>query len=546
VLGVLGSAALVLVTWLVAARPWEPAAAPPRPPSLEDWPELVRVRDLFQQGAMSPAAALAELDSASLSELPEEARFTKNGLVNEIKLALNEQVGALRAEFDGAIDESLLAHEFERARDLVGAAFSARLREVTGFDQVERLPQGVARFELGVWSRDVVARADAAQRSAFDRACNDIVTAYPATIGAYVADSLERRNWREPWEFLDRANNARWLEMVAATVDLRGLDERQRGAVSERILHLVNQDRTRVQRSVNEVLDELLGFIKSEQEQLFKSITDALEDDPGGRLREAFERKREGLGVVPERVPDDWMTKVTQPLELAVLDLEREAQTTLEETARAALTRLEARALTLRSQRRYEDEAELWAEYLLEPWRRVTHPTMRLRRRDAELLAGLLGHAAHSIDARNGQKLTSSTRASPSRRARSVAPSFASSVPARRGSTSSSRRGSGARPLVRPTRRQSPARCCSPAVTVGSVSPTRRSPSFKSCSSTRSNQAHVLVSNSISPRSCSSVTPSVHACCSMLRGSTSTRTAPRTSAHACSSCASNLLSRLTR
>jgi tRNA A-37 threonylcarbamoyl transferase component Bud32 len=403
---VLGSAALVVVTWLVAARPWEPDATPQRPPTLEDWPELVRVRDLYQQGALSPAAALEELDSASLAELPEEARFTKNGLVNEIKLALDERVAALRAEFDGAISVSLQAHDFERVRALVGDEFSARLRTETGFDLVERLPRGSTRHELEAWSREVIARADAGQHAAFDRACVDIVTAYPATLGAFVADSLEQRNWRAPWELLDRANSALWLEMVAATVDLRGLDERQRDGVAARIVHLANQDRTRVQRSVQDVLDELLRFIESERDRLSDAINDALEDEPGERLREAFERKREGLGLEPEHVPANWMTKVAQPLELAVSDLEREAQTTLEETARAALVGLQSRASRLRAQRRYEDEAELWAEYLLEPWRRVTHPTMRLRLREAELLAELLGRAARAIDSRTGEKLT--------------------------------------------------------------------------------------------------------------------------------------------
>ncbi|MEZ6017818.1 MAG: serine/threonine-protein kinase [Planctomycetota bacterium] len=405
-LGVAAIAALVVVTWFVAARPFEPERVIARPPALEDWPELVRVRDAFAAGKLSAAAALAELNSASLAELPDAARFMQNGLVQEIKLLLDERVVAVQAELDAALEERLAAHDFGAAAEGLDGELLRRLEALTGFTAIAEFPQGKTRLTLENWLRVRRQRVEGARKAAFERAQAEMVAAYPATIGSRVADALEAQDWRFAWELLDRRERERWLELASTAVDLRGLDDHERQVVAERVLYLVNQDRGRVQRSAYDALKELQAFIESEQAFLSEGLSSTLEDDVEARLREAYERKREGIGVEPEKVPDDWMTPVEQSLERAAGDLAVEARRTREELARADLVRLEGRAEELRGRRQYDAESDLWSEFLMEPWRRATHPTMRLRLRESQLLEGLMQRAAQGVRLRAGERAT--------------------------------------------------------------------------------------------------------------------------------------------
>jgi len=404
-LGALGVVGLVAGTWAVAARPWQPPGPLPRSTRVEDWPELVRVRDAFRSGALSPAAALAELEAPTLQGLPPEAQLEKSALVSAIKFDLDNRVVTLLRELDERFLAELRGRDFAAAEATVTKELPAAVQAATGFDSVERVPPGSTRFDLEAWSRERAARLQSERRDAFEVARRDAVAVYPETLGAIVANDLARRDWRAPWQLLDPANTGAWLEHLAARVDLRGLDAEERRAVVEAVGHLANRDRATVARSANDALGALRRFIDAERDRWFEGLPETLQVAHGARLREAFERERVALGLDPERVPEDWYRPVQKRLELAIEDLETEAQTLRDELAFVELERHAGRADLLRSLRRYDQERELWRALIAEPWRSSTHDTMRQRLREAELLEELLRSAARGLATRSGARV---------------------------------------------------------------------------------------------------------------------------------------------
>ncbi len=396
---------LVATTWFVAARPWEPPTAERRITRVEDWPELVRVRDTFRSGSLSPAAALAELEAPTLFGLPAEAQLEKSALISAIKFELDTRVVALLRALDERFVTELEKRDFTAAARIVEVELEREVQAATGFDGVLGVPPGSTRFDLEAWARERSSRVADGRRDALERARRDAVAAYPETLGAAVATELERRDWRTPWRLLEPGNSAAWLERLAERVDLRGLSEDERRMVVESVAHLANRDRATVLRSANDALGSLRRFIDDERDRWFETLPETLQVAHGARLRDAFERERERLGIDPERVPEDWYRPVQKRLELAIEDLESEAETLRDELAFIELERHTGRADLLRSLRHYDQEVELWRALLAEPWRSSTHGVMAQRLHEAELLESLLRAAGGALAARTGNRI---------------------------------------------------------------------------------------------------------------------------------------------
>ena len=402
--------AAVALTWVFTARPWEApveTVAPRSGPSLEDWPELVAIRDgYFGSSSLTLAAALADLDALRLEDGQGSGRILRDQLVVDLKKILAEAVaGGLKlAQLE--VVEALEERDFDRAARACGEGLDRRLRESTGFMGLDRLPAGAARLRADhwrrVWSEDVQAERTRAREAA----AAGLRLAYPDLVRSRVAGLLKARRWADADAFLDRADSGSWLELEGLELDLRGLDAAERLEVAAEIDALARSDRSNVRYRMAAAVDEVSDFIDAERQAGLDQIQAGEVTGPRSLVdgfNDALEAKSAILGLDMSQLTEEFRAPLLGEVNEVRAALSVAESVRREELAAQALLDLEEQLGPLRRQRDYPAVRAALSEALAQPWRRSTHAAIRARIRETELLDMVLDRAAAAIDARSGQ-----------------------------------------------------------------------------------------------------------------------------------------------
>ena len=397
------------VTWALTARPWESPEAQQeaaREASLEDWPELLAVDQAFARGALSHAAALAELDGPSLQGLPPAARKLHDQLLVDLKRHLADRAGRCLEEAGAASERRLVVHDFDGAAEAAGAGLDAQLSAATGFESVSALPEGAVRLGAEAWRRGQLGRVRAERARARSLAAAGLRNAYPEVVGRRVAALLAEKRWRDATDLLDPPTAGAWLDLEGLELDLRGLGDAELAEVVAEIEALATSDRSNVRYRMASTVEEAADFVEAERQSLLDRIQDGDvkgEASAAASFAGALAAKHASLGLDPDQLTEEFrgphlarIAEVDRELALAEA-LRREA------LASAALAELERTLQPLRLRRDYGAVGEALQAALAEEWRGSTFPALRARLREVTLLQGLMGRAATRIEAMAGE-----------------------------------------------------------------------------------------------------------------------------------------------
>lgn len=401
--------AAVALTWVMTARPWEVPVAPVAAESgqtLEDWPELLAIRDGFDGASLTLAAALADLDALRLAGSPETGRILRDQLLVQLKGTLADEVAGCLSETQLEVEAALGLREFDRAEGMCGDGLDQRLRRATGFVALDQLPAGAARLEAEHWRRTWSEQVSAERRRALDAAAAGLRLAYPELVRSHIAGLLKERRWRDADAFLDRADSEGWLELEGLQLDLRGLDASERLEVAAEVDALARSDRSNVRYRMAEAVDEVSDFIDAERQAALDAIQ-------AGRVKgrrsvvdsfnDALDAKSATLGLDEGQLTAEFRAPYVSQVNEVRAELSVAEAVRREELAERALMELEAELGPLRRRRDYAAVRAALGEALAEPWRRSTHAAIRARIRETELLDMVLDRAAEAIESMSGK-----------------------------------------------------------------------------------------------------------------------------------------------
>ncbi|MBL6755612.1 MAG: serine/threonine protein kinase [Planctomycetes bacterium] len=402
-------AAAVALTWVMTARPWEDPVeevAPRYGEVLEDWPELLAIRDGFESSSMTLAAALADLGAQRPEEVPGSGRILRDQLLVRLKGALAEDVSRCLSGAQSEVQGALQEHAFDRAARACGDGLDERLRQATGFASLDRLPAGAARLEAEHWRRSRSEQVQAERRLAREAAAAALRLAYPDLVRSRIAGLLKSRRWAEADAFLDRADSEGWLELEGLELDLRGLDASERLEVASEVDALARSDRSNVRYRMAAAVDEVTDFIDAERQA-------ALDEIQAGRVKgersvvdsfnDALAAKSATLGLDVGQLTAEFRAPFVSEVNEVRAALSVAEAVRREELAELALLELEEDLGPLRKRRDYAAVRQALNGALAEPWRKSTHAAIRARVRETELLDMVLDRAAQGIEARAGQ-----------------------------------------------------------------------------------------------------------------------------------------------
>ena len=407
-LGAVGAAAVTL-TWVITARPWQDpveVVAPQYGAVLEDWPELLAIRDGFRSTSLTIAAALADLDALDPEDLSGNGRIFRDQLVVDLKAALGEAVSGCLVAAGVDVDQALRDHAFDLAARACGERLDGSLRGATGFLALQQLPAGAARLGAVEWRRSRADRVREERLRARDTAAAALRLAYPELVRGRIAGLLQEHRWADADAFLSRADPEEWLRLEGVDLDLRGLDGLERLEVASTIDSLVRSDRSNVRYRMAEAVDEASDFVDAEYEAALDEVQDGQVAGPRSlvdQLNDALAAKAATLGLDASQLTEEFRAPFLSHINEVRVSLSVAEAVRREELATLALGELEAELGPLRMRRDYGAVRRALTAALGEPWRRSTHAAIRARLRETELLDMVLDRAAEAIEARSGE-----------------------------------------------------------------------------------------------------------------------------------------------
>ncbi len=407
-LGAAGVAAVTL-TWVMTARPWQDPVEPVAPQYgavLEDWPELLAIRDGFRSSSLTIAAALADLEALNLEGFTGSGRILRDQLMVDLKGALVEAVSGCLVTADVDVDQALEGRSFELAARACGQDLDRRLRGATGFLALGQLPAGAALLKAEEWRRSRSDRVREERRRARDTAAAALRLAYPERVRSHIARLLRERRWADADAFLRRADPEEWLGLEGAELDLRGLDAMERLEVASEIDALVRSDRSNIRYRMAAAVEEVSDFVDAEYEAALDEVQDGRVTGPRSlvdQLNDALAAKAATLGLDASQLTEEFRTPFLSHVNEVRVALSVAEAVRREELATLALGELEAELGPLRKRRDYGAVRRALTAALAEPWRRSTHAAIRARIRETELLDMVLDRAAQAIEARSGE-----------------------------------------------------------------------------------------------------------------------------------------------
>lgn len=415
-------------TWVLTARPWENKTAPvivERQATLGDWPALEAVRNGFDDGRLTSADALAELDTPTLIELPESAQFLRNKLKVDVRQALGERLRGFMASLDADVGAELESRDFGAAESISLASFSARLRAATGYGSLAELPEGSSKRRVLEWRAGQERRVASARSEAIRTAEEGLVRRYGMLANAMLDEALRENRWRDAMKWLKPSNSEEWLQRAIdlgakpsadgstgvegtrlAEFDLSGLTAEERRAVARVIDSQIQSAESEVKYRVNQVLNEVRDFMQFQAGRLREGIeASTLRGDESivERFDAALEAKHASENLNVEQLPaefaaiyGDEIVKVRDELAYA----EKRAQEAL---AERGVGQLEAEARPYLAARDYGAARELYRAARAEPWRVATFEALDLRIRELDILDEVLNRAAEGIEKASGE-----------------------------------------------------------------------------------------------------------------------------------------------
>ncbi|MDG1049352.1 MAG: serine/threonine-protein kinase [Planctomycetota bacterium] len=398
-------------TWALTKRPWAVPAASGQAElvaALEDWPELLAIRDGFRASGLTHAEAFAELDGLELEGAPEPWRILRDQLLVDLKHELGGAVARCLEEAGAEVDEALDDHAFRRAALTCAGDLDDRLRATTGFPGVALLPRGAARLGALDWRTSQSGRVEEERLRARDAAAAALRMAYPERVRGRVAGLLGEGRWADADAFLDVRSAEDWLQLDGLDLDLRGLDATLRLEVASEIEPLVRSDRSNVRYRMAGAVEEASDFIEAERQAALDQIRAGNVKGPQSVLdgfNAALSAKAAVLSLDEEQLTTEFRTPYLSRLNEVRLEVSMAEALRREELAERALTELEVELVQHRRRRDYGALRAAIAAALEEPWRRSTFPALEARLQEAELLEAVLDRAAEAIEARSGDYL---------------------------------------------------------------------------------------------------------------------------------------------
>lgn len=416
-------------TWLLTARPWEEKAAPviiEKQATMSDWPALEAVRNGFDSGALTPADALAELDTPALLDLPESAQFLRNKLVVDVRAALDERLQSFMDSIDVSIQEALDAREFHVAESISGDSFRVRLRAATGFGSLSELPRGSTRRRALEWRAEQQRDVSGARADAIRTAERGLITRYGILKNARLDSDLKMNRWRDAIEWLNPEDPEEWLRRAdelgagpgdqeadgvegtrLASFDLSGLTPEERRRLVRVIQGQVQSAESEVRYQVNQALADVRDFVQFQAGRLREEIeSSTLRGDESvvERFDDKVEAKHASENLDVNQLPVEFARIYGDELVKARDDLAYAEKRAQEVLAKRGIDQLDEQALPLLAGRDYGAAIELYRAAKQEPWRRSTFDVLDLRVHELEILSDVLARAAEGIADASGQK----------------------------------------------------------------------------------------------------------------------------------------------
>ncbi len=394
-----GSAVGLVALLIIAWHPWRGSRPRPvdSPAAVLEWPALERLRESYEGGGLPLADALQRLGQL---EAPKGAEALRSRLRGRLELDLDRAIEKLARDLVVELERAFSEGRIARAKELLEGA-GDRLEQATGYADTASLPVGPARRRLERLLESRRVQLSQTRRAARLQGEQALATYLDTFLIPRIEAARDAYHWRTARSLLD--SRAEWLEAAGISQDLLPEDRQQvLDAGEDRLLPV----RTTLYDHYERTVRDLEEYLDHEEEELRKELG-AARMGVADELRARFDARLTSLGIDPGEIPADYAVRLDprSRLEELASGLEADEERILEQDARKEYAADLARARVLLHARRYDQALELWEARLSQPWRSSVHATMQLRRREAELLEGLLQRAAAGLRAAHGRRI---------------------------------------------------------------------------------------------------------------------------------------------
>ncbi|MDA1267448.1 MAG: hypothetical protein O2816_20395, partial [Planctomycetota bacterium] len=349
-------------------------------------------------GGLNLAVAAGRL--TELGAAPTGAEGLAAAFRNRLKLDLDGAVSALAQEFEDAVSVELRILDLVSAQAQLGKL--ASLLEVrTGYPAVDALPEGPSRQVLAGTLQRLEVQFSQQRESARSRAVEELDKHLTRTLIPAVVAARDAFRWKDARALLD--TQSEWLAQAGIESKLLPEDEQR----------LIEDGKARLAVVTNTLfphykatVDSLQSFLRADEDELREKVERG-SLGAAAELSARFEAELTQRAIDRDQVPVDYQT--IWPFEGKLKELVEELRDyearLLEADASEdyAVDLLHVAGL-LRS-RRYDAALSLWDDRLGDPWRSSVHAAIGQRRREAELLEGLLIQVAKAVRARHDKQL---------------------------------------------------------------------------------------------------------------------------------------------
>lgn len=393
-----GGAAAALLSGLLLWSPWSTPVPESSVPVAAEvaWPALDRLSERYEAG-MPLADVVVRLGGLSA---PPGAEPRRAALGDRLQLDLDQALQGVVDELESELDDALASGRLALVLELLGAA-PALVQGATGYTGLEQLPAGPARRRLERLLQGRGVRLAQAREVLVRQAEAGLLSYLERSLIPKVEAARDSYRWRTARKLLDSRED--WSAAAGVPAGLLPEDEVKVLDSAEDLLVPVSTTLFAHYRRVTEDLERYL----QEQDAELREQLGAGRSDSAGELRARFEARLVSLGLERQQVPSDYRLRrsLDGRLEDLVQALGVDEDRVLEGDARDDYRADLALVDGLLRDRRYAEVLALWDQRLADPWRAASHGDMQARRREAELLEGVLQAAGAALRAAHGQQL---------------------------------------------------------------------------------------------------------------------------------------------
>jgi Protein kinase domain len=400
---VAGAATILVV--LALWRPWVGPAPRLTPPvtARVSWPALDTLHELYldPEGALTIADATSRL--AGLAPVPEGGEALRASFRERLMGNLVNAIGGLRREVGAEFEAQVSQHHLLTARQVLDRV-PAELERRTGYSASSELPPLRSRSQLQAWQRQMEEQLGKARTRERAEGSAKLMVYLRQAVFPRFEQALAEHRWADAQELL--RPRPEWLDAAEVEAELSTVDVQ---FILRGHGELLSSRRNRIFPDFKAVMSGLDEFLEEQDARLREEVRNGGRIGAAVELLARFDGQLDKLGVSADQIPSDYdlLDPLRGRLNVLAPELEEYETRILQGDAVIALREDRAQADADNAARRYDEALALWNQRLSDPLRTAVHSDVLFdRKREAELLEGLMVRAARQVRARHGQKLS--------------------------------------------------------------------------------------------------------------------------------------------